>query len=59
MPNAVHAVLDNYDRWQQDYVFEPKTGEFHHRTWKNPVSGFAPRFQAVVRFKANFVTRDA
>jgi selenocysteine lyase/cysteine desulfurase len=34
---AVHSVLDNYEQWQQDYIFEPKTGEFHHRFWKNPV----------------------
>jgi selenocysteine lyase/cysteine desulfurase len=31
---AVHEVLDNYDRWQQDYVFDPRTAEFHHRSWK-------------------------
>lgn len=35
---SVHTVLNNYDRWQQDYIFEPKTGEFHHRTWKNQVA---------------------
>lgn len=35
---AVHIVLDNYDHWQEDYVFEPKTGEFHHRTWKSQVA---------------------
>jgi selenocysteine lyase/cysteine desulfurase len=32
--DSIHAVLDNYERWQQDYVFEPQTGEFHHRSWK-------------------------
>jgi selenocysteine lyase/cysteine desulfurase len=34
---AVHDILDNYDRWEEDYVFEPKTGEFYHRTWKNQI----------------------
>ena len=35
---SVHTVLNNYDRWQQDYIFELKTGEFHHRTWNNQVA---------------------
>ena len=41
---SVHTVLDNYDRWQQDYVFEPKTGEFHHRSWKNPAADLRRNF---------------
>jgi len=32
--SAVHEVLDNYDRWQEDYILEPRTAEFHHRTWQ-------------------------
>ncbi len=31
---AVHEVLDNYDRWQEEYIFDPRTAEFHHRSWK-------------------------
>lgn len=42
---AVHAVLDNYERWQQDYVFEPATGEFHHRAWKKPPADLRLDFQ--------------
>ena len=42
---AVHSVLDNYDHWQQDYIFEPKTGEFHHRSWKNPVADLRRDFR--------------
>ena len=42
---AVHAVLDNYDQWQQEYVFEPKTGEFHHRTWKNQIADLRRDFR--------------
>ena len=34
---AVHEVLDNYDRWQDEYVFDPRTAEFHHRSWKEQV----------------------
>ncbi len=34
---AVHEVLDNYERWQEDYVLDPHTAEFHHRNWKNQV----------------------
>jgi selenocysteine lyase/cysteine desulfurase len=42
---AVHSVLDNYDRWQQDYIFEPKTGEFHHRSWKNSLANLRSDFR--------------
>ena len=42
---AVHAVLDNYDRWRQDYIFDSKTGEFHHRTWKKPQADLHRDFQ--------------
>lgn len=31
---AVHEVLDNYERWQEDYIFDPRTAEFQHRSWK-------------------------
>ena len=31
---AVHETLDNYERWQEDYIFDARTAEFHHRTWK-------------------------
>ncbi len=31
---AVHEVLDNYERWQEDYILDPHTAEFHHRNWK-------------------------
>ena len=44
---SVHAVLDNYDHWQQDYIFEPKTGEFHHRSWKSPVMDLRRDFKAM------------
>ena len=31
---AVHETLDNYERWQEDYIFDARTAEFHHRSWK-------------------------
>ena len=31
---AVHEVLDNYEHWQEEYIFDPRTAEFHHRSWK-------------------------
>ena len=31
---GVLEVLDNYERWQEDYIFDPRTAEFHHRSWK-------------------------
>lgn len=34
---AVHEVLNNYERWQEDYILNPHTAEFHHRNWKNQV----------------------
>jgi selenocysteine lyase/cysteine desulfurase len=43
---AVHAVLENYDDWQQDYIFEPKTGEFHHRSWKKSLFDLREDFRA-------------
>ncbi|MEI6614693.1 MAG: aminotransferase class V-fold PLP-dependent enzyme, partial [Chrysiogenales bacterium] len=42
---SVHTVLDNYGRWQQDYIFEPKTGEFHHRTWKKSADDLRSDFR--------------
>ena len=38
---AVHEVLDNYDRWQEDYILDPRTAEFHHRSWQEQVPGSA------------------
>ncbi len=34
---AVHEVLDNYERWQEEYIFVPRTAEFRHRNWKEQV----------------------
>jgi selenocysteine lyase/cysteine desulfurase len=34
---AVHEVLDNYENWQKDYILEPRTAEFHHRSWQEPL----------------------
>ena len=42
---GVHEVLDNYDRWQEDYVFDPRTAEFHHRSWKEQVPDLRKDFR--------------
>ena len=42
---AVHEVLEKYEHWQQDYIFVPKTGEFHHRSWKKPVDDLRGDFK--------------
>jgi selenocysteine lyase/cysteine desulfurase len=42
---AVHEVLDNYERWQEDYVFDPRTAEFHHRSWKEKLPDLRRDFQ--------------
>jgi hypothetical protein len=42
---AVHSVLDNYEQWKKDYIFDPKTGEFFHRTWKNQAADLRRDFQ--------------
>ncbi|MBN2399995.1 MAG: aminotransferase class V-fold PLP-dependent enzyme [Candidatus Aminicenantes bacterium] len=44
---AVHQVMDNYERWQQDYTFIPKTGEFRHRTWKKKMDDLRRDFKPV------------
>lgn len=42
---AVHEVLDNYDRWQDDYIFVPRTAEFRHRNWKEQVPDIRKDFR--------------
>ena len=42
---AVHEVLDNYDRWQEDYILDPHTAEFHHRSWKSPLPDLRKDFR--------------
>ena len=42
---AVHEVLDNYDRWQEDYILEPRTAEFHHRNWTPRLPDLSRDFQ--------------
>ena len=42
---AVHEVLDNYDRWQEEYIFDPRTAEFRHRSWKEQVPDLRRDFQ--------------
>jgi selenocysteine lyase/cysteine desulfurase len=42
---AVHDVLDNYEHWQEEYVFDPRSAEFQHRSWKEPAPELRRDFQ--------------
>ncbi len=38
--NAIAETREHVSEWSKDYTFDPTSGEFYHRTWKEPVQNW-------------------
>jgi selenocysteine lyase/cysteine desulfurase len=38
--NAIAETRDHAAEWSKDYTFDPASGEYYHRTWKEPVQNW-------------------